>query len=383
MINKRFIILISSIFAVVILTAISLWLLFKSPETTPVASEQPEQEEIASEPITPLKETDFIVFKLSDSPVVSPSIINDSVRFYSKQSGYLHETSFDGKSQKTVTNFSVPNIITGIWSFDKSKVINIYKENDIIKKALYDISSKKVSPLDSRIRFINFSTSQNKIVYQFIDEQLSINKISTSDPDGLNWKNIQNIRMENIRLYWPKDNLIAILTAPSGLVKGSLLTTDPSNGGSLIKLITESFGLTIKYSDDGNFLLYSQTDQNGHSPKLYLIKNGNIAAQELNLNTLSDKCTFSKNNNIYCAIPSIINGSLILPDDFYKDVANFSDSIFKIDTNNNRSFSIMDSSYLKDLGYNFNMSDLLVSPNEDYLVFINKNDGLLYSVKVK
>ncbi|KKP98043.1 MAG: hypothetical protein US06_C0012G0019, partial [Parcubacteria group bacterium GW2011_GWC2_36_17] len=103
-------------------------------------------------------------------------------------------------------------------------------------------------------------------------------------------------------------------------------------------------------------------------------------AEKTNLNTLSDKCAFSKNNNIYCAIPKIINGSLILPDDFYKNIANFSDIFFKIDMANNKSSIIFDPA---DFKYDFNASDLNISPNEDYIIFVNKKDGLLYSIKIK
>lgn len=381
MLNKRLIILISAIIGILIITGIVLWLLFKTPTAEPI--EQPKEEERVSIPVTPSQEEELLVFKLSDTAAISPAISGDKVMYYSKADGTLFETDFRGSSTKSLTNFKIPDIITSIWSYNNSKVINIYKENGNIRKTMYDTSSNKATLLDSRIKFINFSTSQDKIVYQFIDNPLGINKISTSDPNGLNWKNIQNIRMENVKLYWPKEDTIAILTAPSGIVKGSLLstTTDTTNGGSLTKVLSELFGLTVKYSDDGKLLLYSQTDQYGHSPSLYLLKENEIS-EDMRLNTISDKCAFSKNNNIYCAVPSVINGSLILPDDFYKGITSFSDSFFKIDIQNNRNFSLFDTKYLKDLGYDFNASDLVVSPNEGYLVFINKKDGLLYSIKI-
>ncbi|KKQ58759.1 MAG: hypothetical protein US79_C0003G0060 [Parcubacteria group bacterium GW2011_GWC1_38_17] len=379
MLNKRLIIFILAISGVLIIAGFILWLLFKTPTKIPI-TEKPAPEEEITIPITPQTEGEFTIFKLSDVAVISPIISDNKVLYYSKLNGNVLKTDFEGKSIQPLTNIAIPNLITTVWSFDKSQTINIYQENDVVKKVLFDFASQKATQLDSKIKSISFAPNQNKIAYQFIDDSLGKNTITIADSNGLNWKDIFNIRMENIRLYWTKDNLLTLTSAPSGIVKGSALTIDTTPKIiSLKKLISDIYGLTIKYSPDGKNLIYSQTDQYGHNPTLHLIKEGGVA-EKTNLNTLSDKCAFSKNNNIYCAIPKIINGSLILPDDFYKNIANFSDIFFKIDMANNKSSIIFDPA---DFKYDFNASDLNISPNEDYIIFVNKKDGLLYSIKIK
>lgn len=370
----------SAIIGIILIAIIALWLIFRSSEQQPTTeTTTPMTETTTSTPISPTTEGEFTVFKLSDVAAISPTISDDKIFYYSKVSGNVFSTDFEGKSRNTVTNISIPNLITTLWSFDRSKAINIYKENELTKKVLFNFTSQKATQLDSRIKFINFSPNKDRIVYQFIDPSLNTNKIAVSDPDGLNWKSLQSIRMEDVKLFWPKEDVVAILTAPSGLVKGSLLAINPDNGGALNKVISEIFGLTVKFSPDGNTILYSQTDQYGHNPTLYTIKDGS-SPDKMSVSTISDKCAFSINNNIYCAVPSKINGSLILPDDFYKNTANFSDIFFKIDASNNRSSAIFDPT---DLKYDFNASDLIVSPDESHIVFINKKDGLLYSIKIK
>ena len=379
MLNKRLIIFILAISGVLIVAGFILWLLFKTPTKIPITEKLAPEEEITI-PITPQTEGEFTIFKLSDVAVISPIISDNKVLYYSKLNGNVLKTDFEGKSIQPLTNIAIPNLITTVWSFDKSQTINIYQENDVVKKVLFDFASQKATQLDSKIKSVSFAPNQNKIAYQFIDDSLGKNTITIADSNGLNWKDIFNIRMENIRLYWTKDNLLTLTSAPSGIVKGSALTIDTTPKIiSLKKLISDIYGLTIKYSPDGKNLIYSQTDQYGHNPTLHLIKEGGVA-EKTNLNTLSDKCAFSKNNNIYCAIPKIINGSLILPDDFYKNIANFSDIFFKIDMANNKSSIIFDPA---DFKYDFNASDLNISPNEDYIIFVNKKDGLLYSIKIK
>ena len=379
MLNKRLIIFILAISGVLIIAGFILWLLFKTPTKIPITEKLAPEEEITI-PITPQTEGEFTIFKLSDVAVISPIISDNKVLYYSKLNGNVLKTDFEGKSIQPLTNIAIPNLITTVWSFDKSQTINIYQENDVVKKVLFDFASQKATQLDSKIKSVSFAPNQNKIAYQFIDDSLGKNTLTIADSNGLNWKDIFNIRMENIRLYWTKDNLLTLTSAPSGIVKGSALTIDTTPKIiSLKKLISDIYGLTIKYSPDGKNLIYSQTDQYGHNPTLHLIKEGGVA-EKTNLNTLSDKCAFSKNNNIYCAIPKIINGSLILPDDFYKNIANFSDIFFKIDMANNKSSIIFDPA---DFKYDFNASDLNISPNEDYIIFVNKKDGLLYSIKIK
>lgn len=382
MINKRLIMLASAAVGIILIAGLALWLILRSPaqptETTTETATTTE-ETTTSTPIAPATEGEFTVFKLSDAAAISPTISDNKVLYYSKTNGNVLSTDFEGKSRSTVTDISIPNLITTLWSFDKSKAINIYKENELIKKVLFDFSDQKAIQLDSRIKFINFSPTKDRIVYQFVDPSLNTNKIAVSDPNGLNWKSLQSIRMSDVRLFWPKEDTIAILTSPSGLAKGSLLTTNSDTGGTLNKTISELFGLTVKFSPDGNTILYSQTDQYGHNPALYTIKNGG-SPDKISINTISDKCSFSLTNNIYCAVPSKINGSSILPDDFYKNTVNFSDIFFKIDTSNNRSSAIFNPT---DFKYDFNASDLMVSSDENYIIFINKKDGLLYSIKIK
>lgn len=380
MLNKRLIILISIIIGTVIITGLILWLIFRTPkEAAPIEKKAPE-EEIITTPFVPPQEAEYTIFKLSKTAAVSPAISGEKVFYYSKTDGVVWETDFEGQSPRSITNITIPDIISTIWSSDKTLTISAYQEKNITKKTLFDFLTRKATELDARIKSISFSPSQNKIAYQMIDTKTDINAIFISDPNGLNSKNIFPVRAENLKIYWPSEDMVAFASAPSGIVQGSAFSkkiSDQSSG--LAKIIGNIYGLTIKFAPSGNELIYSQTDQYGHSPKLSFLKSG-FLSQDTNLNTLSDKCAFAESGNIYCAVPRLINGSLVLPDDFYKNTADFSDMFFKIDASANQSAMIMDPG---DFKYNFNASDLVVSPDEDYLIFINKKDGLLYSIRLK
>lgn len=376
--NKRLIILIAVIVGIIIIAGVVLWLIFAPEEVAPIVKKEP-QEEIITAPIVPPAEAEYTIFKLSDTAAVSPALSGNKVLYYSKTNGIVWENDFENKSPRSITNVVIPDIISAVWSPDRTLTISAYQEKGAVKKVLFDFISRKASQLDARIKSINFAQDQNKVAYQMIDSATDTNAIYTSDPDGLNSKNIFSTRSENLKIYWPAKDMMAFATSPSGLVHGSAFTkkiSDLSSG--LSKLASGIYGLTIKFSPKGDKVLYSQTDQYGHTPRLSLIKNE--IAQNLNINTLSDKCAFAESGNIYCAVPRVINGSLVLPDDFYKNTADFSDVFFKIDASVNRSAMLLDP---RDFKYDFNASDIIISPNEDYLIFINKKDGLLYSIRLK
>ena len=79
-----------------------------------------------------------------------------------------------------------------------------------------------------------------------------------------------------------------------------------------------------------------------------------------------------------CAVPKI-TPDILWPDDYYKKQYDAQEQIWKIDLASGK----------KDLLYefaadkNFDVANLVLSQSEDYLVFTNRKDDYLYSLKLK
>ena len=124
----------------------------------------------------------------------------------------------------------------------------------------------------------------------------------------------------------------------------------------------------------------SFTDAFGKNPKIALTDEKGEKNKNLNLAGIVDKCTWSKDGyTVFCALPLEIKGSDIWPDDYYKGLIILNDAIYKINLETDEKTKIAGS--LDQIG--LDAQELFLSPKEDYLFFINKKNGLLYSLRLQ
>jgi len=317
-----------------------------------------------------------IVF-ISNEKVISPTIKDGKINFFSQTNGELFEINLDGSNLQKIPATSLTDLIKIIWSPDNDKVVGIFKENEQIKKYFFDYKNNKSISLSQNLRWVTWSPDSNKIAYQYIDEIKGINVISVSEPDGSNWKNIFNTRIEDLIINWPLEDKISIHPKPSGHAPGMIALINPITEFYEI-VLSNIFGLSINWSSKGDKFIYSNTDSDGKNLKLYLWNEKNKTSKELDFITLPEKCTFDQDGlNIFCAIPQKISLNAVWPDDYYMGIISTKDDLYKINLETNEKIKIIASG---DDQY-YDAKELMISPNQDYLIFINKRDGKLYSVR--
>ncbi|MBX4189564.1 hypothetical protein KW785_03160, partial [Candidatus Parcubacteria bacterium] len=97
--------------------------------------------------------------------------------------------------------------------------------------------------------------------------------------------------------------------------------------------------------------------------------------------TLAEKCVWSvkQKSVIFCSTPT--NGlSAEEPDNWYQGLTHFSDNIWKFDTDNTTATLLVEPK--KSFGVDLDVIRPQLSPNEDYLLFINKTDLSLWALKL-
>ncbi|MDP2934538.1 MAG: hypothetical protein Q8N59_02120, partial [bacterium] len=93
-----------------------------------------------------------------------------------------------------------------------------------------------------------------------------------------------------------------------------------------------------------------------------------------------EKCTWPQDiRYVYCAVPKNITEAQVLPDDFYKGTFASNDDFFKINLETGEATKLLDDSLMVET---YDANDVFISPNESYLFFVNKVNGLLYSIKL-
>lgn len=172
---------------------------------------------------------------------------------------------------------------------------------------------------------------------------------------------------------WPRGNMITITTKPSYLAAGYMYTIN-TDKKDFVKVLGDIYGLTTLTSPDGKLVLYADSTL---ALSVYDMASKDI--QPLSVNTLPEKCIWSKtSDSIYCAVPKFISGTGY-PDSWYKGQVSFSDEIWKLDAVTGTAERISDmvsSAGSEDIdGWK-----LALGATEEYLFFVNKKDSILWEL---
>jgi hypothetical protein len=319
---------------------------------------------------------------ISTDPVFSPTVTSDKkqVIYYLRSNANVWQSNFDGSNLSQTSTVNLDNLVKVIWSPDKSKVITIFQDNlENINKYLYDYATGKSSPLNKYLNFIAWSPDSKKIAYQYENDATDDNNISTSNPDGSKFATLLKTRMKNLIVEWPQGLDVFLREKPSGIATSTLYSLN-SSSKSFNSVIANVYGLSIKWSTKGDKILYSKTNSSGKNIGIYIANRNGTNEKSANISTLAEKCTWSQDiRYVYCAIPTNIAEAKVLPDDFYKGTFIGNDQFYKINTETGEKTNILEGETVNTTS---DASELFLSPNEDYLMFINKGDGLLYSIKL-
>ncbi len=318
---------------------------------------------------------------ISKEKALSPTLGTDgkTVKYYSRSSGNVFESDFDGAGLKKISSVNLTNILKALWSPDKEKVIGIFSENNQVKKYYYNYTNNQSATLNARIGYVAWSPDSKKIAYQFADASGEQTNISVANPDGSDWKNIFKTRLDNLIVEWPGKTKISLRQPVSGLAQGILYSLN-SETGDFTRVLSDIFGLSVKWSPKADKILFSSTNDRGRNPILALADETGANTKNLKLAGLADKCTWSNDDRtIFCALPQEISQNAVWPDDYYKGLVILADDFYKINLETGDKTKIAGSS--NEVGYD--AQELFLSPKEDYLFFINRRDGLLYSLKTQ
>lgn len=364
--KKTFYIILIILAGFIIIGGLIWYFVFNS--STPTASPQ------GPEFIAPDREASKEREPISENRVISAHFSDDDSILFYDFSGNLWQFK-NGDSKPTLTDqIAIENPAETIWSISGENIVKSGLNQSDISHVFLDFNKKIFINLRANIKSVVFSPDGGKIAY-YLSDGLNINSLYTSNPDGKSQKSlIGALKLRDINLLWPKNNIISITSKPSGLTTGNLWVLNTTNL-NLTKLIDGLFGLEALWSPDGNNFIYSYLERNSQSPKLAIYKKGE-SKNINNISTLINKCAWAKDSiNIYCAVPRSWPDSAILPDDYYKNAFSTVDDLWEINTETGEKNLIFQG--IRDV------SNLNINSNNNRLIFISKNSGLLYQLNLK
>jgi len=319
-------------------------------------------------------------------PTPPPTEFALALRYADRATGNIYQTFVDKIEERKFSETIIPKVYDAYFGKNgESVVMRHLKINDrtietfagaLPKEKLgEDIATNEIKGafLVDDIKDISLSPDATKIFYLFNSGESAIGTIYNLS-DAKKTQVFDSAFTEWLS-FWPSAKIITLTTKPSGSIPGYMYMIDVDKK-NLTKVLGEVNGLTTQMSPSGKLVLYSD-----NTLLLSLYHPDTKTSEGLGVRTLSEKCVWNKTNEfVYCAVPVFTAGATY-PDDWYKGEVLFSDQIWKINVQNGNATIIADPVEVS--GEDIDGIKLALSPNEDYLFFINKKDSFLWELELR
>lgn len=376
-----------------IAVAVFFYFYFRTPAAiTPTTPEFPSTEDIEGAATETLPTTigeggkGPRLVKLADGPVAG-AITGKSggvlvVRYLEVASGNVFEVNVVTLEKKRLTITTIPKVEEALWNKAGSAVIARYLKED----------GETIESFAATIR-PKTGTTEGELVGSFLPANITAVSVSPSGKEFAYMRKERNRatlitapfsgspKTEVFRSpvlewtpFWFANNTIALLSKPSALGGGVLLFVNRATGASetVLQGIT---GLTALPSPNGERVLISESSETGFSTHTIERKSGR--GIEISPATLPEKCAWGKNSTtFFCGSPRSTPPASY-PDSWYQGVVSFTDDFWEIDAATGIAHLLSTSPEPIDLIMP------LLDGDETHLIFINKKDGSLWSLRLE
>ena len=311
--------------------------------------------------------------------------------YMERATGHIYKINLDGTNNIRLSNATVPKSFEASWSYKSDKMAVRYFEDPapgsiklavktflasighLLKATSTSEAELKGLALPSSVSEIAVSPAEDKVFYlSNAGDELTEGVVA--DFSNKSQKKIFELPFGEFNVSWPTKDNIVLLTKPSAKADGYLYFLN-SKTAILTRILGGVKGLTAVVSPDGEKIIFSGIGQDGTESKVYNVKSK--AVSELGFATLADKCAWGKKNKnmVYCGVPLRISGSN-QPDGWYQGTTSFDDGIWSKNISTGESKNILSR-------FGADIMNIFVSDDENYLIFTDKNNGTLWSLKLK
>ena len=324
--------------------------------------------------------------KISAGPVVPGEAVVDvksgaassspevTVNYIERQSGNVFSYSERTQTLTRTSNKTLPGIQSAAWLPDGSAALVRYLSgadfSTINTYALFATSSDGFF-LAQNLTDVAVSSANILTLASGMNGSVA----SLSNKDGSHSVSVFTSPLSALRVsYAGKDHYLAF-TKPSGSLSGDAFIIDTA--GNFSRVGGARVGLVALASPSGKWVLISSV--RGSTMQLELVDTTTNEIITLPVATIADKCVWAADDSaIYCGVPLAPPVDAAYPDDWYQGTVHFSDRLWKIDVAGRYAQLVLD--FPKETkGDALDAQALALDPSRAALVFVNKNDGSLWS----
>ena len=343
--------------------------------------------------------TQFV--QLSDFPVSGIGIVqtSGSVRFVERSKGNIYELQgLDKTSVRRITNTTILGVQEAFFGDGGTTVVMRHLDDRL------GGAGKTIKTFTGRIFASESEESLGSIEGAYLADDISEVAVAPSGsliamviptPTGSSVR-ISDTLERNPRevVNNPLREWIPYLSSSGTVYLASKATYDAPgylfevNGtaNTYRKVAGGKIGMTALPSPDGKKVLISEV-VNGS----VLLSLGGITRTEqdmvisesipLGISSLSQKCVWTKDSlHAYCASFTQLPASARMPDDWYQGVVSTNDSFWRIDAQTGEA-ELLGEPY-SGIGRVFDATSLAISADDSALYFINKQDGILWGMRI-
>ncbi len=304
-------------------------------------------------------------------------------RYVERESGHVFEQTQDSNEPLKISGTTIPRVHKATWARNGSYVVfTVQTESGDYTFNAYNLSSAtntKVALLPTffpkNARDFVISPDSSKLFFT------EINGIRTAgsvlDLKTASIKKIFESPLTEWNLEWNTPSQISLTTKASSDIEGFSVLLNATTGAEK-RILGNRNGLSVSVSPDGNSALFSEGIQNFLTTAMLAIQTGTTVP--VGITTLPEKCTWSKLEGgvAFCGFPEAWPATK-LPDSWYKGLFQTDDSIWRVGGLD--PIVEFEPSGVR-RGEPVDATNLTLDQNEQYLYFINRRDGALWSVQL-
>lgn len=326
--------------------------------------------------------------KISAGPVVPGEIVIDSksatassspevtVNYIERQSGNVFSYEVGAAALTRISNRTVPGIQTASWLPDGSLAFVRYLSGtDFSTVNTYALLANGSNGFFLPQDLSGIAVASTSILSLASGVNGSV--ASASRTDGSHSAAVFTTPLSSLRVSFAGKNQYLAFTKPAALLPGDAFLIDGS--GRFSRIAGPENGLVALASPLGKWMLVSSVSDGTLQTELVNAATGE--SLPLPVATIADKCVWTADDStIYCGIPQNPPPGQNYPDDWYQGAVSFSDQIWKIQVSGRYAQLVLD--FSAETNGPLDAEALAVDPGNTTLVFVNKNDGSLWSYRL-
>lgn len=322
--------------------------------------------------------------KISAGPVVPGEVVVNikaanatsspdvAIQFIERRSGNIYSYRALTRTLTRTSNKTVPGIQSSSWLPDGSLAFVRYLSgNDFSTINTYAIPSGGTGGFFLSQNLADIAVSPTGVLSAA--SGVNGSTVSLSRTDGTRASTIFTTPLSAIRVSFAGKNQYLVFSKPAATLAGDAFFVD--SAGRFSRIAGPLNGLVALASPSGKWVLVSYAL--GDALRMELVNTTTADSFPLPIATIADKCAWASNDSaVYCGIPMNLPAGNY-PDDWYQGAAHFSDRIWKIDAAGRYAQLVLD--FSKETEGELDAEALATDPLGTTLVFVNRNDGSLWS----